>query len=384
MISQMGAGMPQRRSMGATLEQAPTRGGASVKQDTPLSVLTENTDSPVAQMGQPKFGPGAQNLGAIAQQFRGKYPGLPPDNYFNSLRDAQTYIAKWTMGNINPAYEPDGAPKLLKNGQYEVKWNNVTQQNAAKQISMLEFWERNQNQIAKLDLQKENALARRAQAFNQNAVVRMQQLRLPILQQFDAAADSILSGHSKSPGTADLAVLDEFVRFAAGKVPTEAQYHAAATAYDGLLAEVQRNWWKYAGRGFLRREQIQEMRDIMYDSYNLTTRGLNPMVEGINRILDSKHPNLLPEERPHPWPILRTSAYLTEELETVTEKLSKLKRTDPGYAELLKKAEEISKEAAIAKKTGKPTNLREFRDYDPAKVPGWNGAGISSVGISAE
>jgi hypothetical protein len=186
----------------------------------------------------------------------------------------------------------------------------------------------------------------------------------------------------------DQSLIDQYIRFATGSIPTEAQYNNL-TRNRALWDKLQSLYGKNtaaSSSSLLTPEERKQMAESMVNVLNQEHEGLNTTIDSKKRLIDKlKNANITEDNKPHHYPILKMEADVKKDL----SKAEKDMRTawgdgknnqpkDPdAYKEAIKRHADLVQQLEIAK-TGIPANFDDLKKYgenvDGTYYPaGWKG-----------
>lgn len=186
----------------------------------------------------------------------------------------------------------------------------------------------------------------------------------------------------------DQSLIDQYIRFATGSTPSEAQYHNL-TSNRALWDKLQSLYGKNtaaSSSSLLNPEERKQMAESMVNVLNQEHEGLNTTIDSKKRLIDKlKNANITEDNKPHHYPILKMEADVEKDLSTAEKDMRKAwgdgKNNQPkdpdAYKEAIKRHADLVQQLEIAK-TGIPANFDDLKKYgenvDGTYYPaGWKG-----------
>jgi hypothetical protein len=171
--------------------------------------------------------------------------------------------------------------------------------------------EETRQRISRLD---QAGLAAEVKDYNADPMVQVMNKRPAQVINFMPVAEAALSG---KPGISrrvtDLAAIDEFVTFARGTQPTEAQYGEIQNYTQGYLNDLRQKIDKGTEGARLSPDDIKTMKNLMMETYNNTAMTLNGEIGDLKSVVQKNHPDIMTQQLPREYPILETKGYYEQE-----------------------------------------------------------------------
>lgn len=171
--------------------------------------------------------------------------------------------------------------------------------------------EETRKRISRLD---QAGLAAEVKDYNADPMVQVMNKRPAQVINFMPVAEAALSG---KPGISrrvtDLAAIDEFVTFARGTQPTEAQYGEIQNYTQGYLNDLRQKIDKGTEGARLSPDDIKTMKNLMMETYNNTAMTLNGEIGDLKSVVQKNHPDIMTQQLPREYPILETKGYYEQE-----------------------------------------------------------------------
>ena len=171
----------------------------------------------------------------------------------------------------------------------------------------------------------------------------------------------------------DQSLIDQYIRFATGSIPSEAQYKAL-TKNRTLMDKLHSLYGKNTGESstsLLAPEERKSMAESMTNVLNQEHSGLNTKIDSKRRIVDGlKNASITEDNKPHHYPIMKMEADVQKEIAQTEKDLRSAwgdgKNQQPKDVEAYKAA--AAKHAQLAQqlevaKTGIPANFDELKNY---------------------
>ena len=225
-------------------------------------------------------------------------------------RDMAMKLQKYSesQGYGKPILKPDRA-----NGGYTVDWAAAQQQLKTQQAVQQAASKKEEGQ-QKLSRLNQAGLMAEVKDYNADPMVQVMNKRPAQVINFMPVANQALSG---KPGVSrrvtDLAAIDEFVTFARGTQPTEAQYGEIQNYTQGYLNDLRQKIDKGTEGARLSPDDINTMKNLMMETYNNTAMILNGEVGNLKTVVQKNHPELMGQQLPREYPILQTKSYYEQE-----------------------------------------------------------------------
>jgi len=186
----------------------------------------------------------------------------------------------------------------------------------------------------------------------------------------------------------DQSLIDQYVRFATGHVPTHNQTEMLTSnrpLFDKLKTLAFKNV-PASSESLLKPEERKQMANSIVKVLNMEHQGLNTKIENEQRIVNKlKSQQIGEENKPHRFPILKTDEDVEKEVSSAEKELEKAwgdgKNKTPKDPEAYKQAIQKHKKAIAdleIAKSGVPSNLDDLSKYgeeiDGVYYPaGWSG-----------
>jgi hypothetical protein len=328
---------------------------------------------------------------AQREQSTARNPNLPMLATFKDGKKAYEWV-KHFNSHGNPEFV---ANVKTANGKFFVEYENAKDAQASANLKEQKWELAKKTALDKAARQEEGSLASQAKDFNADPTIKAMNDRPLLLTRFMPAAKMImddLSGKTKmgevSRRTVDLEAIDAFVQFASGRVPTEGQYHEVQDYTQGFLSDLRQKIWKGEKGARLSPSDINTMKSLMLETYNSTATRANAHIGDLRKILSKKHPDLMEEQMPRPYPILEVDKHWRSQISKLdaaighTEELLKKYASEKdkasstaaqeGLAALRARRVLAEKNAKEAEQTGLPTNWHVFENpQSGADLGGW-------------
>jgi hypothetical protein len=186
----------------------------------------------------------------------------------------------------------------------------------------------------------------------------------------------------------DQSLIDQYVRFATGNVPTHNQYEML-TANRPLFSKLQTLFNKNvpaSSKSLLEPQERKQMANSMVKVLNMEHDGLNTKVANERRIVDKLKSQKIDENnKPHRFPILKTDEDVQKEVNSAATEMekawggsnNKAPKDPEAYKQAVQKHKKALADYEIAK-MGVPSNLDDLSKYgeeiDGIYYPaGWSG-----------
>jgi hypothetical protein len=186
----------------------------------------------------------------------------------------------------------------------------------------------------------------------------------------------------------DQSLIDQYVRFATGNVPTHNQYEmltANRPLFDKLKTLAFKNV-PVSSSSLLKPEERKQMANSMVKVLNMEHEGLNTKVENEQRIVNKLKSQKIDESnKPHKFPILKTDEDVQKEISSAEKEMekawgganNKAPKDIEAYKQAVQKHKKALSDFEVAK-YGVPSNLDDLSKYgeeiDGIYYPaGWSG-----------
>ena len=324
-------------------------------------------------------------------QSTARNPNLPMYAAFKNGKSAYDWVKHYNTHG-NPEFV---ASVKMSGGKFFVEYTDAKEYEADAKMKEQKWELAKKAALDKAARQEEGSLASQAKDFNSDPVIKAMNERPLLLARFMPAAKLImddLTGKTKmnevSRRTVDLEAIDAFVQFASGRVPTEGQYHEVQDYTQGFLADLRQKIWKNEKGARLSPADINTMKSLMLETYNTTATRANAHITDLRKILSRKHPDLMEEQMPRPYPILEVDKFWKAQVPRIdtaiahTEELLKkyaaekdqksLSAAEEGLKTLRAKRAMVDKNLKETEQTGLPTNWHTFENpQSGADLGGW-------------
>jgi hypothetical protein len=280
------------------------------------------------------------------------------------------------------------------NAGYEVNWPTpaVLESVAARKARRGEFADLGKE---RLDVRKKNL---EIQTFNQSvdkfsqdpSLKKAKEKLKPVIETFmgDLTELNRMGDKYGNRSILDQSLIDQYVRFATGNVPTHNQYEML-TSNRPLFDKLKTYAFKKvpaSATSLLTPLERKQMANSMVKVLNMEHEGLNTKVENSRRIVDKLKNTAIDESnKPHKYPILKTDEDVEKEVNMAVKEMekawgdanSKTAKDPEAYRQAIQKHKKALADYEIAKK-GVPSNLDDLAKYgeeiDGTYYPaGWSG-----------
>lgn len=313
-----------------------------------------------------------------------------PRNGFNTYEEARAYMESQSD---NPNWYASGTPEPNKQGKFVIPWKqNDPEMRAARKAKASEFADLGKG---RLDLRKRNL---EIQTFNQSvdkfnvdpSLKKAKEKLKPVIETFmgDLTELNRMGDKYGNRSILDQSLIDQYVRFATGNVPTHNQYEML-TENRPLFDKLKTFAFKKvpaSSTSLLTAEERKQMANSMVKVLNMEHQGLNTKVENSRRITDKlKNANIDESNKPHNFPILKTDEDVEKEVSMAVKEMekawggadSKTAKDPEAYKMAIQKHKKALADYEIAKR-GVPSNLNDLAKYgeeiDGTYYPaGWSG-----------
>jgi len=273
------------------------------------------------------------------------------------------------------------------NGMTEVKWPTAAD---VKKASM--FGDLGEQRLKQRQEFKEiDSFNQSVDKFNQDTAVKQAKDKIkPTMEKFFGDLTTLveMGENYGNRSQLDQSLMDQYVRFATGNVPTHNQYEML-TNNRPLWNKLQTLAFKNvpaSSTNLLTPEERKEMAESMTKVLNMEHEGLNTLVASKNRMIDRlESQNITEDNRAHKYPILRLQGDVEKEISQTEKEMNDAwgnrKNKQPKDVEAYKKATQrhmqLLKDLDIAK-TGIPANFDDLKQYgeviNGVRYPaGWSG-----------
>jgi len=172
----------------------------------------------------------------------------------------------------------------------------------------------------RLNNAKDAKITAMATAFNNHPKSKLMDLRKDAMERMLVAVKNHYA--AKEDPTAESLpfihqeMMDLFAQFASGKAPTEAQFHEAKSAFAGLaqFQSISKKFQHWYSGATLDDRDVNTILNLMVDTYNNSADQTNAKLSNIGNMLKDEHPDIKPYKMPVPYPLLKTTEQLREQL----------------------------------------------------------------------
>jgi hypothetical protein len=313
-----------------------------------------------------------------------------PRSTFNSYPEAQRYMEDQAG---NPNWYASGTPEPNKQGKFVIPWKqNDPEIKASRKARQGEFADLGKE---RLDVRKRNL---EIQTFNQSvdkfsqdpSIKKAKEKLKPVIETFmgDLTELNRMGDKYGNRSILDQSLIDQYVRFATGNVPTHNQYEMLTSnrpLFDKLKTLAFKNV-PASATSLLTPLERKQMANSMVKVLNMEHEGLNTKVENSRRIVDKLKNTAIDENnKPHKYPILKTDEDVEKEVNMAVKEMekawgdanSKTAKDPEAYRQAIQKHKKALADYEIAKR-GVPSNLYDLAKYgeeiDGTYYPaGWSG-----------
>lgn len=313
-----------------------------------------------------------------------------PRSTFDSYPEAQKYMEDQAG---NPDWYASGTPEPNKQGKFVIPWKQndpeLRASRKARESQQADFGK------GRLDLRKKNL---EIQTFNQSvdkfsqdpSIKKVKEKLKPVIETFmgDLTELNRMGDKYGNRSILDQSLIDQYVRFATGNVPTHNQYEML-TENRPLFDKLKTYAFKKvpaSSTSLLTDLERKQMANSMVKVLNMEHEGLNTKVENSRRIVDKLKNTAIDENnKPHKFPILKTDEDVEKEVSMAVKEMekawgdanSKTAKDPEAYKLAIQKHKKALADYEIAKK-GVPSNLDDLAKYgeeiDGTYYPaGWSG-----------
>ena len=292
------------------------------------------------------------------------------ETHFNTITTDQHALELFEYARSKGLPEPTLSTR--QNGMMEVVWPTYEQAQRGKELADL-----GQQRI---DLRKKNqeinTYNQSVDKYNTDPTVKQAVEKIkPTMEKFfgDLTELNRMGEGYGRRSVLDQSLIDQYIRFATGSIPSEAQYKAL-TGNRTLMDKLHSLYGKNTGESstsLLTHEERKSMAESMTNVLNQEHSGLNTKIDSKRRIVDGlKNASITEDNKPHHYPIMKMEADVQKEIAQTEKDLRSAwgdgKNQQPKDVEAYKAA--AAKHAQLAQqlevaKTGIPANFDELKNY---------------------